>query len=298
MSEAVNRKSVLLTERDTKLLLDFYKYRYLSVSQIQGLYFPSEQTTYRRLRALRSGGYIKGFNVPNITEQIFCLDKAGAETVAGSLQIDSADLKWKESAGTPKDYYFLRHFLNVNDFRIALNQACGRSSIKLLGFIPEYYGEKTPRGGISKYIKDVVCDIRDGSDQISHTPDGVFALEKDGKPALFFLEIDRGTEVVSSSEKGVLKSLRFYLNYLLDGKYQRYQRDFNCAQFKGFRALIVTNLTARLEHFREAAEKLTFPDHSKRFIWLATEDEITPETLFNSIWKSLDVRDSTKYGIT
>ena len=93
----------------------------------------------------------------------------------------------------------------INDFRITLVQACANSPLKLLGFIPEYIGEKTKEGFVKKYIRDKVSEY-------SHTPDAVFALEKDGKPALFFLEIDRGIEIVSDPEKGFLKCVVFYLN--------------------------------------------------------------------------------------
>jgi len=65
-----------------------------------------------------------------------------------------------------------------------------------------------------------VCDIANKALQYSHTPDAVFALEKEGNAALFFAEIDRGTEIVSDPEKGFLKRVKFYLNYWVDGKYQ------------------------------------------------------------------------------
>ena len=61
----------------------------------------------------------------------------------------------------------------------------------------------------------------------SHTPDGVFALKKGDNAALFFVEIDRGTEIVSDPEKGVLKSIVFYLNYWVSGKFARYAKDFD-----------------------------------------------------------------------
>jgi hypothetical protein len=38
-----------LTSRDISVLLDVCKYRYLSVSQIERLHFPSKRTAYRRL---------------------------------------------------------------------------------------------------------------------------------------------------------------------------------------------------------------------------------------------------------
>ena len=51
----------VVTARDLDVLRDLYKYRYLSVSQIQRLHFPSLQTAYRRLRALSALKCIAGF---------------------------------------------------------------------------------------------------------------------------------------------------------------------------------------------------------------------------------------------
>jgi hypothetical protein len=286
-----------LTERDTRVVLDLYKHRYLSVSQIKLLHFPSHQTAYRRLRALLEVGLIKGFTVPNIPEHIYYLAEPGAALVAESLGVALSDLKWNQASRAPKDYYFLRHFLKINDFRIALHKACRSSDISLLGFIPEYYGESAERGVPVKYIKDFICDITKPGAKLSHTPDGVFALAKNQAAALFFLEIDRGTEVVSSEEKGVLKAARFYLNYLASAGYQRYREDFGCEQFKGFRALVVTTSDARVENMRKAISGFNFVDKAKKFIWLTTDRQIDYTTIFQPIWLSADSADQTRYRI-
>jgi len=287
-----------LKERDTKVILDVYKYRYLSVSQIQQLHFPSRQTAYRRLRALRGLEYLKSFTVPNVNEHLYYLSKKGAEAVAGELGVSVADLKWHRASRVPKDYYFMRHFLQVNDFRIALTLACINSDVDLLGFIPEYYGEKTDRNSVVKYIKDFVLDIKDQARKIYHTPDGVFALEKNKKAALFFLEIDRGTETLTDPEKGFLKCVDFYLNYWTSGKYHRYEADFGCEPFKAFRTLVVTTSETRLQNMRQVVSRLTFsPNSAKRFIWLTTDEKISPETMFTEMWQSADVVDSNVYRI-
>ncbi len=204
-----------LMERDIQVILDVYKHRYLSVSQIMALRFGSIQTARRRLRALTASGHLQGFTAPGIPERIYHLTSHGAKTVASYLELPLGSLKWGKGTKAPKDYYFLKHFLKSNDFRITLTKACevSGSGIKLLGYIPEYYGEKTNSGGVVKYIRDFVCDVYDPAKLIHHTPDGVFALERNGKAALFFLEMDRGTEALTNPGKGFLKCLQFYLNY-------------------------------------------------------------------------------------
>ena len=86
----------------------------------------------------------------------------------------------------------MRHFLRTGDFRIAVTLACADSGLDLLGFIPEYFGEKHLSERVTKYIKDVVFDVANAQEEITHTPDGVLALSKAKRPALFFLEVDRG----------------------------------------------------------------------------------------------------------
>src|SRR3954468_19624887 len=100
-----------VTERDVQVLTAVHKHRYLSVSQIQRLHFPSLQTAYRRLRTLTGQGLLIGFTVPNVPEHVYYLSREGAAEVAGCLGVGLDALKWKEHSRSPKDYYFLRHFL-------------------------------------------------------------------------------------------------------------------------------------------------------------------------------------------
>jgi hypothetical protein len=287
-----------LTNRDIAVILDVYKYRYLSVAQIEALHFPSKRTTYKRLQALVSNSYLKAFTVPSIPGRVYYLDKAGAEVVAGELQVPVEELQWHRSQKSPKDYYFLRHFLAINDFRILITKACAESPITLKGFIPEYVGEKTVAGDVKKYIRDRVCDVTNQAYEYSHTPDGVFVLEKDGKPALFFLEIDRGTEVISDTERGFLKCIKFYLNYWMEGKYKRFEQDFACASLSTFRVLIITPSRDRIKNIRAAVTQLPFPNDSvKRFFWITLDKRLSKDTVFNDIWVSLHREDQNVYRI-
>lgn len=279
-----------VTSRDIAILVDMYHYRYLRFSQLARLHFPSEKSAYHRLKKLIDSGYLKTFYAPAIPERIFYLTTPGAKLVASELQTDIEDLSWYKYSKTPKDYYFLRHFLGINDFRILLTTACNKSPLTLLGFIPEYIGEKTKQGFVKKYIRDSVKEY-------SHTPDAVFALEKHGNAALFFLEIDRGVEVVSDPEKGLLKAIVFYLNYWTSQKWQRYQQDFH-REFKTFRLLVVTTSKERLQHVREAVTALPFtPAHAKRFLWGTIQSQVTPDWIFESIWNALDKNDQALYRI-
>jgi hypothetical protein len=51
--------SAKLTMRDTAVILDVYKYRYLTATQIERLHFPSMQMAWRRLHILTTLGFLK-----------------------------------------------------------------------------------------------------------------------------------------------------------------------------------------------------------------------------------------------
>src|SRR6266404_6176688 len=97
----------IITERDLEVLLDVYKHRYLSVSQIQRLRFPSLQTTYRRLRVLTAAGQLVGFTAHGLTEHMYFLGKPGLELVAARLGVDPEAARTHAGTQAPKDYYFL-----------------------------------------------------------------------------------------------------------------------------------------------------------------------------------------------
>jgi hypothetical protein len=291
--------AVALTERDSEVLLSLHRYRYLSMEQLRRLHFSSPQTARRRVRLLSDAGYVDDFRPEGSDERLVTLGEKGAEVVSGQLALPVDALGWK-NRHKPKDYYFLKHFMAINDFRITLAHACrAQQSIELLGFIPEYEGETSSKGVVRKYIRDVVADSTSNGKTITHTPDGVFALAKDGRAALFFLEVDRGTEVVSDAEKGFLKTIRFYLNYLLGNGYQRYKSDFKVGDdFRAFRVLVVGPTKRRLENIRTAGASFAFPvEHAKRFMWLLHEEAVSESTIFSPIWTSVAPGDEHRYAM-
>lgn len=277
-----------LTERDRAALCSLYDYRYLSTSQLRRLHFPSQQTLNRRIRLLIGGGFIVDSSVPGTAERLVGLSSRGASVVAEQLGTPMDSLEWSRKRAVPTDYYFIKHFLMINDLRIALKSSCRcEDGVSLLGFLPEYIGKLTPHGR-QKHLRDVATDQQGSS--ITHTPDGVFALGRSGSSAaLFFLEADRGTEVLSDPNRGFLKMVRFYLNHLAGSEYQKHKRDFDVsADFSLFRVLVVTTSTRRLKNMQGAAQSLAFqPAHAKRFIWLAAADAITDRNFLTTKWLSL-----------
>ena len=94
-----------------------------------------------------------------------------------------------------------------------------------------------------------------------------------------------------------MKALRFYLNYLLSAQYQRYQADFQCAPFKGFRMLFVTTSEHRITNIRQALRTLEVDAKAKQFIWLTEAHRLDARSFLQPIWVSADAEDSHLYQI-
>ena len=83
----------------------------------------------------------------------------------------------------------------------------------------------------------------------------------------------------------------------MSGQFKKYEKDFGNAEFRVFRALIVTDSPRRLQNMREAVTKYPFQDnHIKRFFWGATD--VTTDNIFSPIWQSLEATDDTIYRIS
>ncbi|HTP24987.1 MAG TPA: replication-relaxation family protein [Anaeromyxobacteraceae bacterium] len=294
MSRQAASSRVVLTPRDTEVLGSLAEYRYLTVSQLERLHFASAQTARRRLRLLAQAELLKLIEVATIPERVAALTSSGAESLAAHTGTSA-----EATNGRAQNPLFLQHHLAAAEFRVRLAAACrARTELKLAGYLPEHLTRPAKNGQPSKYLRDDVPPSG-GDALLAHTPDGVFALERAGQLALFFLEIDCGTEVLGSPDHGVGKLVRFYLRYLVSGRFQRYRTDFGAsADFRGFRTLLVTTSAQRLENIRQRCGRIAFdPPAAKRFVWLATEDLLTEGDPLTSRWVSLDPTDSAAYTI-
>ena len=236
-----------LTERDEAILDDLYRLRYMTGSQIERQHFTSTSARNRRLALLIERGFIRSFDISNVPERVFRLSPLGARIVAGGRGVEVADLHlFRADRRVPQDHYFMRHHLAGVDLRLALESHFGRSEI---GFIPEFSKYPAAHGGLDSYLKD---EVSYGADTIRHTPDGLFKLDLNGRLMLHFIEVDRGTEVISNPKNGVLKFIRYYALYLKSGRYRRFGKTYKSDPLTALmRVLIVTLSDERVKSIRE-----------------------------------------------
>ena len=217
-------------------LVHVYQYRYLSVSQIEALHFPSLQTAYRRLRALTAGNYLKSFTVPGIAERVFYLNKyQGGSSRRGNVCWPSIPLNGLESASYQRIIVFSAIFSQLTTS--VLLWPLPVRIIQLPSWLyPWIYWGENNRGDVKKYLRDNVCDVRRNTTINSLIHLMARSLLKKRERRHFFRWNWPGGWGGEWSTKGRIK-INCVLYELLGGeKVYRYEQDFE-REFKVFRAL-------------------------------------------------------------
>ncbi len=278
----MSRAGLQITERDRTLLTTLERYRFLTAAQLQRLSFPSKHTCLRRILKLEAAGLVARTRADSMLQPLVTLTRRGAaligNDVSGAKRIVS-DL-------------FLRHAVELNDFRIALEQACAqRSDVQLGGFVPDLASHASRGRQPERVLGSGVFGGAVGS----HTPDAAFVLQREGRAALFFLEIDRGTEVIGDVKRGVGRAITYYLQAFAGTGFQSLSSLFDLPeQFRTFRVLFVTTSSARIKNIRTrwGAGAGTA---DRRFVWLATKAVSHTTDLFAEEWVTLESSDAHAY---
>jgi len=234
----------------------------------------------RRMRLLHSAGLVRRIEQPVMRGEgskpfIYALSKKGAEFLITETGIDPADIDWRPQsfeANTP----FLNHLLLTTDLRIALMKASKQAEVA----VTEWIDERELRVG--KMFDYVMLTSPTGQEvRTAVIPDAVFVLERNGKRALFFVEIDLRTVTVEPKlfeRKGMSKKFRTYEIYFDTPEF--------LTRYEGRRARVLTVTTGekRLNNLKQVAERAA--PESKGLFWFSTFDlALDPAKLLASpIW--------------
>jgi len=257
------------TKRDNDLIVAIYNMRCPTFDQLYYALFrkikSGRQIAKRRLKKLTAYNYIKFYE----DKDRYSIDEKGLEIVRNHFGV----IHYNYNA-LPKCMFY-EHNTQCNDFIIALTLACKEAGIIPIKFIPDFFGAKYTEqdNGHKKHRPDVIL---------------ILGLE------LFFVEIDCSTEPIERSMKtlsNIIETIKFYLDYMQSGLFRkRYNFDI-------FRVLFVTDSEIRLNHIREKAINLEYPDQYKRFILLTVKENIHKDLILTNIWQSLLLIDKVLYGI-
>ena len=246
----------------------------LTTSQIATLFFGSHKRACVRLRDLFDASWVDRIFRPVVVgsaEVVYILGKEGVDRLAKEMGMDRREtnevrLRFQE----PKSL-FLDHYLEINQFRVALWVAARSKGYKLLDWKYETDLKIKVEGELPRVIR--VKDPEKAGRFIPVVPDGFFGLETlDGKPHYFFLEVDRGTMEPARFKR----KMTGYTRYRVERIYKRH------LNIPGFRVLTVTNRVASL--LSTAAELR--PERFQSMFYFADVESIIPDKLFTAIWSS------------
>ena len=119
---------------------------------------------------------------------------------------------------------------------------------------------------------------------IGFVPDGVFAITRLSrqKTLLFFLEVDMGTETITSrrgDQRDIRHKVLTYQQYFRSCRYKRYQQIF-AASLRGFRLLFLTNSRARWKALCQLVKSMPPSD----FIWSTDQARMFERGVGSAIW--------------
>ena len=283
MSSGKGNNRVNLTERDLGAVELVKDYGMLTTSQIQRLLYPTLQKAQTRLLRLFKAGMVQRFAYP-----VLPWEGGKGEYVY--------HLKSRPRTALS----LLRHTLKLNDVRIAFELACRKKNgqVNLVEFIPEYKGVKGRRNDQKpvRATEDTV-GVRNGTGGEILIPDAVLCLENPAtkKRALFFLEVDLGSEKLISTTPGhysLLKKIMLYKKYFNNRGYDRYAKTFDY-DFKGFRVLTVMDSKTRISRLRTALAETRI----QGFAWFTDTATIKGADVLGKIWLMTDPNDKNKYSI-
>lgn len=275
-----------LNKNDLTLLASLAEYRVLTMSQVAAIQQKSRQVVRRRLRALEQAGLIlsttRGFGRSRgRPEKLASLTETGINFLRSE---SPALLSIPNSNLTAEKLRCLDHQLLVNWFQIHLGHikhVIPELSVKFLSPTSPYL--KVDHNHRPFIYEQLPVENKRPKPH-GFTPDGVFSIthEKMKKSLLFFLEVDLGTESVSSLDRGqrdIRQKILNYQRYFQSRRYKRYEKTWN-TRFKGFRLLFLTNTNSRLTALSRLVQEMP----PSGFIWLTDLERMFYEGLSAKIW--------------
>ena len=275
-----------LQKGDFEIIRCLAEYRILSVSQIAAVFRRSRQVMRRRCRELKLYGVVKANNEFGRNfgrpESLFALTERGVDALREKELVDK-DILY-ESIGAVSNR-LIDHQLLMNWFRIHLNEIDKVESKPTLKFWA-YNSPVVPRRPDGNIITTDFSPIgRRTVRKVKFTPDAVFVITNasGGITLLSFLEVDCGTETLSSPQRDMSDIRQKILNYqwyFQSLRYKRYEGILKVPFLHGFRVFFLAKTVGRLA----ALCKLTQEMEPSEFICLTEQQRLFDNGAFARIW--------------
>ncbi|MEO8338253.1 MAG: replication-relaxation family protein [Nitrospirota bacterium] len=246
------------------------RHRFLSTDQIAALYFPAaggivSSQCRTRLRHLVDAGFLTRFERPVLRTEgskpaLFGLAAAGLTLLVSELGYGPDDIDWRPDDNRVS-WAFLDHQIMLNDVFIALNEASEQAGWTLSEWVDDRILKKMHTGLVP--VEDP-----DGRERrVTVVPDAYFALASDDRLLRFFVEADRATMTVISSnnqKRTWQKRIHAYQAYFDS------PLPIDTYGTKRIRVLTVTTSPKRLESLKLATEAAG----GRNRYWFTTERDL------------------------
>ena len=276
--------STRITQAALDLLTDLADYRILSLSQAAHLHFGGKRAARRRMEQLMKEGLIEPLPWPPMQrggrpENVYGLSKAGFQLLKSQSVLDDR-LAFEQVGGGSLNHQ-IAHQLLLGWCRLHIVHVCRTPSqlqVKLLSCNSPL--ALSPETGLP-LVRTEIAGKGDGP-AVHLTPDAAFIITDTGQPksVLFFLEVDMGTEPLSSEDGGDIREKVYrYKQYFRAKGYKRYEKTWD-VPLNGFRLLFVTHSVSRLGPLSAAIRSMS----PSGFVWTASADRMHAEGISGCIW--------------
>ncbi len=276
-----------LPQSDIMILKNIVEHRCLTARQLAILTGRNRNSLMRRIGQLKDKGLIqampRGFGGGRgRPENVLALTGQGLKNLLAPLEVTCNRPMDELTSGLHWD---IDHTLLLNWFRIHLKETKGFVSRLETDFLTSTspFLPKLADGKLA--IFDRIAAGPGPDSWMDFIPDGVFkvsAKEQDKrKSLLFFLEVDMGTEPLTSSNGGrdLRQKILNFQAYFRTERYKRYEEFWNC-RFNGFRLLFLANTGSRMASICRLVQEMPPSD----FIWVSDQDRMFTQGLGDSIW--------------
>jgi len=276
--------STRITQISLDLLKDLADYRMLSLSQVAHLHFGGKKAARRRMKQLVEEELLGPLPGPPAQrggrpENTFGLSKAGFQLLKSESVLD--DRIAFEQVGSGNLIHQIAHQLLLGWCRIHLVHVCRmlpQLEVRLLSCNSPL--ALHPETGVP--IARVEVAMRDGEPPVHFTPDAVFVIIDTAQPksVLFFLEVDMGTEPLSSDDGvNIREKILRYKQYFRTKGYKRYETVWG-VPLNGFRLLFVTHSSSNLGRLSAAVKAM----EPTGFVWTTSADRMFEKGISDCIW--------------
>ena len=274
-----------ITKKDIELLSHIYRFKTVTVAQLSALTGRSEQVIRRRLRTFFEKGLIskiRGYGRSRgRPEDIICITETGHNILLQQGILADKSSFQEEYISNP---IFVYHDLLANWFYIHLLHIEKTIPEISVQYLSSNLNPLPQKSSDCHTLLERIQDKNNSEQFVEFFPDAVFSIRNSEtkKALLFFLEADRGKEVLASMHRGSKDIRQKIINYkslFKSHQYKHYEKVFD-ENFTGFRLLFLANTVSRFSALCRLVQAMPPSD----FIWLTDYEQMSALGLSAKIW--------------